>query len=399
MRSALAGLSLVLGLGLASLGALDLASGNESKVNSLVRKANGAAQVHRWEEAERLYRKAKELRPDSAELLERHAAALAHLGRAEDAIEALAQAASLGYATPAEPEQDEVFDPLRAHPRFAAAISAMERNLEEAKARASAANAPLPSAEAPSFDSLAALRKYFEQEERRAPEAPDWASSQIQDRSLRMRRIAALERYANEHPQASDRTDAALEALRAWARRTGFTLPWQPDLARDLSARASAFGQAHATEPELRSEARFYEVASRVCAGTSQARGALGSPPEGKTCESAFDELAALAEDGTAGLWATRAAALQALCLRAARPEDREGFLTARARWTAAGAIWDEEEQPLRLLDGTLNSATVAESLQFLGPPEFSLISSEGKTVTLQSLRGKVVLLNFWSPG
>ncbi len=50
-------------------------------------------------------------------------------------------------------------------------------------------------------------------------------------------------------------------------------------------------------------------------------------------------------------------------------------------------------------LAGMLEPLVKAAALQVEGPPDFEAVAHDGRKITLAGLRGKVVLLSFWSPG
>ena len=380
------------------LGSFSAWSG-DPKADGLLVGVSRAVEEGRWADAERALRQAREAQPDRADLAAQHAVALARVGRSDEALAALTDAARLGYASPYEPRGEEAFEAIRSDARFVAAMDAIEKNDAAARRRVTEADRPLPALEAPAFSSFSELRDTFAREERVSEPDSDWASSEVKRRQQRMRKIAALERYLAEHPEAEDRSDAALEALRAWRERTGHSLLWPSVPARDLATQATAFEARYGTRAELAREARFYGIAARACASASQDAGGMLAQPTATGCESSLAGLAAMAADAESGPWGTRAAALHAVCLEVVGKAVPEAFRAAQTRWRSAGLHDANEPLSLRLLDGALQSGIVAASLRVLGAPNFTLTSSLGEPVSLHGLRGKVVLVDFWSPG
>ena len=355
-------------------------------------KAAVAANEGRGAESERRYRKSRERRPDSPDAAFGHAAALAGLGRKDEALTAVERAADLGFD---QTWRLLALAPLRGDDRFIAARERIVANHGAARARLFAADSQLSASDAPSFRSVTELNSWFDRQAWRAyglvfKRSDEW---ELQSRQLRMRRIAALDRYAKDHPSVPDLRAADLARFHALVDRVGWEIPWRAELAHDVERAAAEYRRTWPQDEALR-EVRFFEILARGFRAAEDREPGLVSFPPAEGCASILDDLAQFAAATPEDAWTGPAAAARTVCVHVAHPADVESFRAARALSRSRSESGSET-----VLFHSLYRLMTVASLSVEGPPDFKVTAHNGNEVTLASLRGRVVLLNFWSPG
>jgi tetratricopeptide (TPR) repeat protein len=104
----------------------------EGRFERILEAAERAQERGDFERSEELYRRAREMRPNAPEAAYTHATALARLRREEAALQALEEAARLGYDSVWFLEEDPSFRPYRDRAAYARIVDAVRKN-EEAR--------------------------------------------------------------------------------------------------------------------------------------------------------------------------------------------------------------------------------------------------------------------------
>jgi hypothetical protein len=113
-------------------------------------------------------------------------------------------------------------------------------------------------------------------------------------------------------------------------------------------------------------------------------------------CADALPALAELSADGTADRWSTLASGLHAVCLAKVDPSRKDEI---RARLDAYDTGPHPDWQDATALDWLAPRAAKLARWTIDGPPPLAGTTADGRKVSLADFRGKVTLLDFWSPG
>jgi tetratricopeptide (TPR) repeat protein len=180
-RSAASAMGLLLGLVLLGAG---------PGFETLLTRAYRLAEQGKLTKAESCYREARELHPRSSKLALQHAIVLARLGDRERALEAIEEAATLGYDAPDDLRDEPAFSALLDEPRFKGAVAAtfaaeaaLRRTLVEAR------RLPEPGS-VPAASSLKELEEVLERESRRRSDDPSFPASPMQEWVAHVRHTA-----------------------------------------------------------------------------------------------------------------------------------------------------------------------------------------------------------------
>ncbi len=346
--------------------------------------------------ADRLMVTVRERDPDKPGYLIAHARIKSRRGHAAAALDLLERAAALGLADETEVADDAAFDELRADPRYVSVVAAVRANRAAFRQQLRAAERPVDASSAREFADLASLEKAREEAE----------SARHDD--------ATIEAYLLRRARSSEEWAAALARLADAKRGT-------PD---EEGARYAlldhrmdeAFGvdlTCRATEAEkVRDAAGAYLAALPKGEHAAAARIALAAvagasllpddfeydtdPVPAPRCAEALPALADLAADGTANRWSTLATGLHALCLFEVDP-------TRAAEIRAGLDAYDAGPQPewkdASALDWLAPRMVKVTRWRLDGPPPLAGTTVDGRRVSLADFRGKVTLLDFWSPG
>ncbi len=306
-------------------------------------------------------------------------------GRTEEAIQALRRAAEKGFASREQAEADPDLAGLSTHASWNSVLSTMEDNLRKQAARLQAPlEIPDPSL-VPSFAHIDSLRAHYQQEARAVFGPAGLFPSTVGLMHLGRvagRELAALERFKSEHPEPAIQYNADVTALRAvaWLSRMGS--PWVVGREQALSI-AARIQQAY-PDSSAAGEAALW-AAKAEAAGLHDATGDITA---GGAAQAAPKLL------GVADAW---------------RGTEWEGQALAEAIWYQFQATGQDLEsaRPLVMrlmaidredLRGQERAYEVNEIiLRATGARAFTATDIDGKVWTLEALRGKVALLDFWA--
>lgn len=373
---------------------------SHKRVQRTAGKARAAQESGDFAAAERLYSRLRSMKPEEPRLAESHAAALARLGRKDEAYGALEAGVALGLTALASFETDPELEGWREETRFREIEQRVRSNHDAFKQQIRAAHRPLASSQAPAFASWAALEQALGREREQHERYPAWPSVQawlLEKIRLDQRYLAAMRRYADDHPDAADREDAMLGELRL---RVEVASPWTPywsiDQAAAVRESADRYLVAFA-DAAARNEARLYRAVAAM-------RGVLdpaeeldwesGDPPQPK-CDDARVELDELARQAPSDKWAADALGFAALCAAQQEPRNEP---EARARVDAYLALAElprPDQTPFHGLRGEVR----VEKMRLDGLPAFEVIDIKGARWTPSTLKGRVALIDFWAPG
>jgi hypothetical protein len=324
-----------------------------------------------------------------------HAQVLAQLNDPDGALAALEQAAALGERSVRKLEQDASFAAFATEPRFVAVLDTVRANAAEFEARYAAALEPRDPGTAASFPDLAALlaaRKRAEEQLGYGDQPEPYA---IRQARFREEWIAALARLAGERRGTPDREGALIEIVRM--RLDDFPsidLLWtaseQVRVSEAASAYLAAFPQGeHAREAQL-----AVVVAVAAAARPPDFDWGNDDPPR-PDCAAALPLFEELDDDGTADKWSAAALGFKTLCLYETRPEETAAIRAGASAYLATPEV-NEGRTPY---DWMLRRQLTILGWRIDGPPPFEAEGLDGQRVSLADFRGKVTLLDFWSPG
>lgn len=184
--------------------------------DDLVARATVAQRAARWDEACSAWQQASAIASQSVTPHYGLAVAAAGRGRIDEAFKALQRAVATGFASVDVAGSEERFALLRTDPRWEATLAAIQKEADQAVARAQTSRPYLDPSAAPAFKSYRKLVATFEDKER-ALDDNTWRLSQTAKTEGRFvlndERIAAVRRYVQEHPGAKDADDAAWDAV------------------------------------------------------------------------------------------------------------------------------------------------------------------------------------------
>jgi hypothetical protein len=371
----------------------------QGRYERIIRKAYEAKTQGDLEPAVRLFAKAREMRPDLVAPAYGHALALGGLGRDGESLAALREAVYFGFFQESSMENEPAFDGYRNEPEFKELLKQVRANSDNYQAALKIAHRQLPAESAPSFDTLALLEESFaEQGAKLSREARrlDYDEQELERRRFRMRKLAALELYADEHPNASDREAASVNSVRTYYERASSSWRrWWREDASDLRESASRFIANH-PESADRPEVILYFAASRIFGTLDDSYDWRTDLQPALDCSSALAELEPLAGDAESDKWAAAALALEALCLNETAPDDTEGI---KQRYQSYLALPEPEWTDMIPLHLQLQREVKILSFKVGGLPAFSVTTVEGLEVGADNLPGEITLLEFWAPG
>ena len=201
----------------------DGSSGLRRQYEDLRGKAEAASRAGHWQEAKHLWEQAHAIAPDAFQPMEGLAAVAAQLGQTDDAFAWLHRVYDGRSIDTAHLRTDVHFTSLHDDPRWGSLISKLLAEWEQAKSQSAQPPPDLDSQSAPAFKSYRKLSAVFDRQERdleldrwRLPPS-DYLTEML---AIERQRVLALRRYLAEHPKASDRADAAWNAIEAqiWPR-------------------------------------------------------------------------------------------------------------------------------------------------------------------------------------
>ncbi len=374
-------------------------SREEERYDRLKNRARSAAAKEKYEKAARLYAKAMEAVPDHEDTAYNLAVVHARMGHFEEAMTALEEAVQRGYSVDWKANEEPSFKTLRDESRFSELIEEMKRN-EEEQCRSMQKSTTLPSiGSTSSFGTFEELNSAFDAESKKA-QATGWkltfAEQHVSSNILLAEKIVSIQRYVQEHGDASDLKDAHEELVRAWKNLAGYSSHWTRTMADRLSKAIDDYLSAFPEEP-VNAEFEFYRIESIL-------RGVIASGEECFDWEDApslnYDDAVPLLEKyaaaGGESSWVTRALGLKALCLYEMYPDDISHAQRAYEAFLERPEIADDEK-----ISGDYMLPIDLRPLNFLihGAPDLEGKTIDGRMLSLSDLRGKVVLLDFWSPG
>ncbi len=374
-------------------------SREEERYDRLKDRARNAAAKEKYEKAARLFTRALEEVPNHADTAFSLAVVHARMGDFEEAMKALEEAVQRGYAADWQASEEPSFKTLREESRFHELIEEMKKN-EEEQCRAIGQSKALPSiGSASPFGTFQKLNSSFDADSEKM-RVTDWKLSFIDQQAgsnvLLAKKIISLQKYVQEHATASDLKDARGELVRAWKNLAGFSSHWEEEIADGLSEAIEDFRSAF-PEAQENSEFEYYQIESIL-------RGVIAPGQDCFGWEDApslnYEEAIPLLEKYTTvrgeSPWVTRALGLKALCLYEMYPDDYERAQAAYEAFLMRPEIPDSQK-----LDYDYMLPIDLRPLKFLihGAPDLAGETLDGRTLSLASLRGKVVLLDFWSPG
>jgi hypothetical protein len=352
----------------------------------------------KYEKAARLYSKAMTMADDPYAAYDL-AKAYARLGQEELFWQAMEEAEKRGYELAWEMEEEPAFKNYRSDPRHLQVIEKIKQNQVEncLERRESSA---IPSLEsAPSFSSLEVLEKAFDEEEGNELLA-EWklpyAEQRIQQQYRLAKRIAVLRRYIRDHPEALDLQEARLAEIRTWKKMTELS-HWQKETAEGLNKAIDDYITEY-PEASEREEFEFDLIESDLRGVIEGKEGCSEEDePVPLNCKNTLPSMDQfIDQDDRSDPWITRALGLKANCLFEMYPDHPEMAKESYESFVERPEIPDEEK---KRIDWVLEIDLRRLKFLFNGAPDFTAETIDGKELELSDLKGKVVLLDFWSPG
>ncbi len=350
--------------------------------------------------ADRLMVTVRERAPDAASYAVTHAAIKARRGEREAALQLLEHASSLGLSDEDELVGDLAFDALRSDPRFVTVVDAARARAASVRQKVEDARKPVDPASAPAFADYARLAEARDAAERRLYEGDDRGRAGEPYEVRRARFVeewaAALIRLADARRGTPDEERARYELLRMRLRGvSSIRLEWREDAGAKVREAARAYLHAipnGANVPAARIAAAMADALSVLPAGRDPD---LGPAPRPRW-EAALPVLADIAADGTANRWSTLATGLRAMALHELEPERQDEIRSAIAAYEAGPKpSWEDQNT----LDLAPRWALKVVRWKMDGLPPLEGMTVQGRRVGLADFRGKLTLLDFWSPG
>lgn len=370
----------------------------EARYDRLSDRAYRQMENQKYEKAVRLYTKIMTLADDPYDAYGL-AKAYARLDEKELFWKAIEEAEKRGFELAWRMEEEPAFKKYRDDTRYKQIIERIKQNqIENCLKLRESGSVPAPEM-APSFDSLDALAKAFEDEEK-TKLMKEWKlpykELQIQERSRSAKKIAALKRYIKDHPGADDLQDARLAEIKTWKKMTGWS-HWEKETAAGLKEAIDVYINEFPEAAE-REEFEFNLIESEL-------RGVIAGK-EG--CHEEDDQIPLncnktlplldrfIVQEEKTDPWITRAIGLKANCLFEMYPDHPEMAKPSYESFVERPEIPDEQK---KRIDWALEIDLRRLKFLFNGAPDFIAETIDGNKISLSDLKGKVVLLDFWSPG
>lgn len=331
------------------------------------------------------FRKLGGLVPDSP-LGDYHiACAYGRSGMPEEAIQAMRRSVEKGFTGRVRAERDPDLECSRSHSAWTGLLVQMDSNLAS---QTELLHKPLPVADAssePSFPDIDSLQSYYQQEFQDARSHgrlfPGPMTAEFCAR-ITARQIAALERFRREHPGPSDLYSAEMGELRAVVALSDLYRPW-------ILGRTEALGitrRIRKAYPDSSGagEAALWEARAEVYgwSGTQEQIPA-------QEAERAVEQFLAVVQAFPGNRWACQALAEAIYFKSKATGKDIE-----QIRPLMEQLLLECGDNLRELEPGYLISEF---ALLLKGPHDFSATDLEGRTWSLASMRGTIVLLDFWA--
>ncbi len=370
----------------------------EAKYNRLSDRAYRHMENQRYEKAVRLYTKAMTLADDPYDAYGL-AKAHARLDEKELFWKTIEEAERRGFDLAWRVEEEPAFKKYRGDTRYQQIIEKIKQNqIENCLELRESGSVPSPEM-APSFDSLDALEKAFEEEEKielmKQWKLP-YKEQQIQERSRSAKKIAALKRYIKDHPGADDLQKARLAEIKTWKKITGWS-HWEKETAASLKETIDVYISEYPEAAE-REEFEFNLIESELRGVITGREGCYEEDePIPLNCSKTLPMMDRfIAQEEISDPWITRAIGLKANCLFEMYPDHPEMAKSSYESFVERPEIPDEQK---KRIDWVLEIDLRRLKFLFNGAPNFTAETIEGETINLSDLKGKVVLLDFWSPG
>jgi thiol-disulfide isomerase/thioredoxin len=321
--------------------------------------------------------------PNSPEGPYHRACAFGRTGDAEQALAALQAAAARGFSNRDQLESDPDLEGLHEHPRWAALLEEVDRNLELQKQRLSGPLVLADAAAEPAFAGLDTLKTYyrdlFYDTMRRCRFYPRPVAIGFAARVIG-RQIAAATRYGQEH--ITERFDAEMAALQGLIHLAEAQDPWLVGR-EELLAITRRIGTDYADRAGA-GEAALWQTRAQVAAYV-QEEDAL-TPAVATRAKGDFLALADRFGDGE---WACAALAEAIYYQSEAAADDLDALHPLLDRFVETCG------QDLRGMD----HAYLINRLLLManGARAFTATDIDGQAWSLDALKGKVALIDFWA--
>jgi len=355
-------------------------------------RAREAADIGEDKRADALYAKARNRAPENPFLSFDHAETLMRAGRTEDALEALDAAVASGFRLAARLERSEALAPLRDSPHWKTLLESTRATATEFEERLREAQRPIDPDRADVFPDLDTLSRAQERANREFYEYAGYEAYELRRARFAERWSAALTQLAGDKRNTPERERALIALVRLRVEEANaLRLNWPQDSIDKVAASTSAYLDEF-PDSENAAEARLARAVAGVAAPyPDDWYTPRSSRPQPRCAESlpAFEELSAT---GAEDPWSLTALGFEALCLDRINPARRVEIRAAARAYLATEDLSSTYDMMLR-----------AELKVILwridGLPEFEAEGLDGNVVTLADFKGKVTLLDFWSPG
>lgn len=393
--------SIVIGLVIAfAIACLPAApAGASQPVWRLQQKANEATSIGELAKADRILVKARKRAPANPYLAFDHAGVLASQGRTAQAVAALEAAVEHGFRHESALLESEALEPLGRVPSWDRLLAAVRVNETEFQRLLEEARRPLDPADGTEFPDIAALLEAKEQADRDFYDQESDEPHAIRRARFTERWVASLIRLARETEDRDERDEAMIFVLRE--RLDGavmLDLYWSRHAIETVVGAADSYLEA-CPEGAHATEARLARVLADIVAPAPED---LNTPraewPEPRCAEAlpVLSELGGMGAaddpDETDDEWIAVARGIEAVCLERVAP-DRHADIGDAAR------AYLERERTFSSYDLMLVGSLKVALWRIEGLPQFEARGLDGEIVSLDDFRGRITLLDFWSPG
>jgi hypothetical protein len=355
-------------------------------------QASAAVEAGKLERAERVLAKARKRAPEDSGLAFDHAEVLARGARFAEAFAALEAAVAAGFRSETALLDSEGLEPLRGGTGWDALLARARANEADFEQRLDEARAPLDPEDASTFADVATLLEAKDQAERDLFSRQSDDPWEIRRARFDERWVAALRRLAGDTRDDAERERALIAVLRQRVDAAPMLDLLWPQYAIDKIGRAADSYLNEHPAGENVTEARLARILADVAVPPPDDPDTPRDDWPRPRCAEALPGLSELAGTDSSDEWATRALGVQALCVEQIFPERHDEIREAAVAYL-------DRELEFSAYDLMLGGSLKIALWRMDGPPDFEAESLDGSTLSLDDLRGKITLLDFWSPG